>query len=101
MGGIDLTDIKEFQHLLKKKEAGYVRNAELPGIGVAVGGMQEGQQSQRGPRVPDRGEVDLKVLYANQLAMIKDMGIEDEERILVVLASTNGNVEQALDQLCT
>jgi len=39
--------------------------------------------------------------YATELAQIKEMGFHDEEVILQMLVSTNGNVSLALERLFT
>jgi ubiquilin len=38
-------------------------------------------------------------LYKNQLAQIKDMGFYDEEKALIALQATNGNVDAAVERL--
>ena len=63
VGGIDLTDIKEFEHLLKKKDTQYIREAQLPGI---IAGMNQQQQLAQ-QQNEEIGEVDLRVKYATQL----------------------------------
>ena len=47
VGGIDLTDIKEFGHLLKKKDTQYIQEAQLPSIvGMALPPGQAQNQMQ-------------------------------------------------------
>ena len=43
--------------------------------------------------------MDLRARFGLQLELIKNMGIEDEDSILMALLAANGNLEQALDQL--
>ena len=43
--------------------------------------------------------VDYKEKYKEQIAQIKDMGIEDEEKIIEALKKCDGNVQYALNRL--
>ena len=43
--------------------------------------------------------VDYKEKYKEQIAQIKEMGVDDEEKIIEVLKKCDGNVEYALNRL--
>lgn len=43
--------------------------------------------------------VDYKEKYKDQIAQIKDMGIDDEEKIIDALKKCDGNVQYALNRL--
>ena len=93
VGGIDLTDIPQFSGLLKKKNYDFVSSA---GLANQVTGIS----SQGAPKMQQqRGEVDLKLKFGRQLQQIKEMGIDDEGRILQALLQTNGNLQLAIQKL--
>ena len=67
------------------------------------------QQHQKPPSQPKHQDVhqqlskpdpnvDYKEKYKNQIAQIKDMGIDDEEKIIEVLKQCDGNVQYALNK---
>ena len=74
VGGFDLTDIPEFNHLLTKKNYAMPRNLDLPMLPGA--GNEPAMQQQPGGMREE--ETDLKKLYGRQLEEIKAMGFDDE-----------------------
>ena len=70
-----------------------------PQPGAGLGGPQVNPQPvfQQFPQ-PDPN-VDYKEKYKDQIAQIKDMGIDDEEKIIDALKKCDGNVQYALNRL--
>jgi len=66
-----------------------------PGIGMPVPNPQPA--FQQFPQ-PDPN-VDYKEKYKDQIAQIKEMGIDDEEKIIEALKKCDGNVQYALNRL--
>ena len=66
-----------------------------PGIGMPVPNPQPA--FQQFPQ-PDPN-VDYKEKYKEQIAQIKEMGIDDEEKIIEALKKCDGNVQYALNRL--
>ena len=51
--------------------------------------------------LPSRGQsnVDYKEIYKQQITKIREIGIDDEEKIIEVLKKCNGDIQLALDRL--
>ena len=83
------------------------RNGTNSGTGSAQPQPQQpnlgGQQPRPQPvfqQIPQPDpNVDYKEKYKDQIAQIKDMGIEDEEKIIEALKKCDGNVQYALNRL--
>ncbi len=89
----------------------------FPGMGAGMGGMggfggmpaldpamMAQMEAMMGGGVPQANPSDTRPpreKYATELAQIKEMGFNDEEVILQMLVSTNGNVNLALERLFT
>ena len=74
----------------------------LPPMDPAM--MAQMQAMMGGGGVPQANPSDTRPpreKYATELAQIKEMGFNDEEVILQMLVSTNGNVNLALERLFT
>ena len=66
-----------------------------PGIGMPVPNPQPAFQQFPQPEP----NVDYKEKYKEQIAQIKEMGIDDEEKIIEALKKCDGNVQYALNRL--
>ena len=77
-------------------------SGQREGTGAGSGGAQSQQPRpqpvfQQFPQ-PDPN-VDYKEKYKDQIAQIKEMGIDDEEKIIEALKKCDGNVQYALNRL--
>ena len=95
VGGLDLTDLPEFGGLLVKKDVQFINEASLP---ESVPGDGNGQAEVRREEM-GMGEIDFRVRFKNEIDTIKEMGFEGEERIMMALVASNGNLERAMDSL--
>ena len=71
---------------------------EQPRIPVGGLGGQNPQPVYQQMPQPDPN-VDYKEKYKDQIAQIKEMGIDDEEKIIDALKKCDGNVQYALNRL--
>ena len=72
----------------------------VPSSGVGVGGGPAGRPQAVYQQIPQPDpNVDYKTLYKDQIAQIKEMGIDDEEKIIDALKKCDGNVQYALNRL--
>jgi ubiquilin len=83
----------------ERNQIGQAQPPRQPQPGAGIGGAQINPQPvfQQFPQ-PDPN-VDYKEKYKEQIAQIKDMGIDDEEKIIEALKKCDGNVQYALNRL--
>ena len=83
----------------ERNQPGQAQPPRQPQPGAGIGGANINPQPvfQQFPQ-PDPN-VDYKEKYKEQIAQIKDMGIDDEEKIIDALKKCDGNVQYALNRL--
>ena len=83
----------------ERNQTGQAQPPRQPQPGAGIGGTNINPQPvfQQFPQ-PDPN-VDYKEKYKEQIAQIKEMGIDDEEKIIEALKKCDGNVQYALNRL--
>lgn len=79
-------------------QGGHSEPQPVPSSGTGAGSAQRPQAVYQQIPQPDPN-VDYKTLYKDQIAQIKEMGIDDEEKIIDALKKCDGNVQYALNRL--
>lgn len=84
-----------FSNFMRQQEQGPHSGQGLGNLGLSV--PQQPQQQFQPPQ--PQPNVDYKTLYKDQIAQIKDMGFDDEDKIIDALIKCQGNVQFALEKL--